>query len=81
MLPEVAEQEKIKDVIQCGIQICSLQLYSEARGVQMEICPCKADHAESEILCSMHLINPLTPELNLSAQRCLTRSFTRDFPS
>jgi hypothetical protein len=24
-------------------------------------------------------INPLTPELNLSAQRCLTRFFTGDF--
>jgi hypothetical protein len=26
-------------------------------------------------------INPLTPELNPSAQRCLTRFFTRDFAS
>jgi hypothetical protein len=27
------------------------------------------------------LINPLTPELNRSAQRCLTRFFTGDFAS
>jgi hypothetical protein len=27
------------------------------------------------------LINPLTPELNLSAQRCLTRYFIEDFGS
>jgi hypothetical protein len=26
-------------------------------------------------------INPLTPELNLSAQRCVTRFFTGDFAS
>jgi hypothetical protein len=26
-------------------------------------------------------INPLTPELNLSVQRCLTRFFTGDFAS
>jgi hypothetical protein len=26
-------------------------------------------------------INPLTPELNLSAQRCLTRFFAGDFAS
>jgi hypothetical protein len=26
-------------------------------------------------------INPLTPELNPSAQRCLTRNFTGDFAS
>jgi hypothetical protein len=28
-----------------------------------------------------HYINPLTPELNPSAQRCLTRYFTGDFAS
>jgi hypothetical protein len=27
------------------------------------------------------LLNPLTPELNPSAQRCLTRFFTGDFSS
>jgi hypothetical protein len=27
------------------------------------------------------MINPLTPELNPSAQRCLTRFFTEDFAS
>jgi hypothetical protein len=27
------------------------------------------------------LFNPLTPELNPSAQRCLTRFFTGDFAS
>jgi hypothetical protein len=27
------------------------------------------------------LVNPLTPELNPSAQRCMTRSFTGDFAS
>jgi hypothetical protein len=27
------------------------------------------------------MINPLTPELNPSAQRCLTRFFTGDFAS
>jgi hypothetical protein len=27
------------------------------------------------------LLNPSTPELNPSAQRCLTRFFTRDFAS
>jgi hypothetical protein len=27
------------------------------------------------------LLNPLTPELNPSAQRCLARFFTRDFAS
>jgi hypothetical protein len=27
------------------------------------------------------LINPLTPELNYSAQRCLTRFFAADFAS
>jgi hypothetical protein len=28
-----------------------------------------------------HKVNPLTPELNPSAQRCLTRIFTGDFAS
>jgi hypothetical protein len=28
-----------------------------------------------------NIINPLTPELNPSAQRCLTRFFTGDFAS
>jgi hypothetical protein len=32
------------------------------------------------VLRSAH-INPLTPELNPSAQRCLKRLFTRDFAS
>jgi hypothetical protein len=30
---------------------------------------------------TLRLFNPLTPELNLSAQRCLTRFFTGDFAS
>jgi hypothetical protein len=30
---------------------------------------------------SILVINDLTPELNLSAQRCMTRFFTRDFDS
>jgi hypothetical protein len=30
---------------------------------------------------SSQWINPLTPELNPSAQRCLTRFFTGDFSS
>jgi hypothetical protein len=29
----------------------------------------------------MAILNPLTPELNSSAQRCLTRFFTGDFSS
>jgi hypothetical protein len=29
----------------------------------------------------VNIINPLTPELNPSAQRCLMRFFTRDFAS
>jgi hypothetical protein len=29
----------------------------------------------------IQFINPLTPELNPSAQRCLTRFFTGDFAS
>jgi hypothetical protein len=29
----------------------------------------------------VHRLNPLTPELNPSAQRCLTRFFTGDFAS
>jgi hypothetical protein len=33
------------------------------------------------ILSNSFFINPLTPELNPSAQRCLTRSFTADFAS
>jgi hypothetical protein len=34
------------------------------------------------IIASFHVvINPLTPELNPSAQRCLTRFFTGDFAS
>jgi hypothetical protein len=35
-------------------------------------------------MCIIHIyfrINPLTPELNPSAQRCLTRFFTGDFAS
>jgi hypothetical protein len=31
--------------------------------------------------CIHGLFNPLTPELNPSAQRCLTRYFTGDFAS
>jgi hypothetical protein len=31
--------------------------------------------------CVKFWFNPLTPELNLSAQRCLTRFFTGDFAS
>jgi hypothetical protein len=33
---------------------------------------------EATIAC---VVNPLTPELNPSAQRCLTRFFTGDFVS
>jgi hypothetical protein len=29
----------------------------------------------------IYIFNPLTPELNPSAQRCLTRIFTADFAS
>jgi hypothetical protein len=32
-------------------------------------------------LLALHYVNPLTPELNLSSQRCLTRFFTWDFAS
>jgi hypothetical protein len=32
-------------------------------------------------LLNSQTINPLTPELNPSAQRCLTRFFTGDFAS
>jgi hypothetical protein len=39
---------------------------------------CKADQKTS---CGMQAVNPLTPELNPSAQRCLTRFFTGDFAS
>jgi hypothetical protein len=34
-----------------------------------------------KVVRSAHGINPLTPELNPSAQRCLTRFFTGDFAS
>jgi hypothetical protein len=34
-----------------------------------------------EVLRPMRLVNPLTPELNPSAQRCLPRFFTGDFAS
>jgi hypothetical protein len=37
--------------------------------------------ARSMKLCKVAPINPLTPELNPSAQRCLTRFFTGDFSS
>jgi hypothetical protein len=33
------------------------------------------------ITAPMETFNPLTPELNPSAQRCLTRFFTGDFAS
>jgi hypothetical protein len=35
-------------------------------------------HCEESV---SYKINPLTPELNPSAQRCLTRLFTGDFAS
>jgi hypothetical protein len=35
--------------------------------------------SELPLLC--WLVNPLTPELNPFAQRCLTRFFTEDFAS
>jgi hypothetical protein len=39
-------------------------------------------HSEALVLDNnMHIINPLTLELNPSAQRCLTRFFTGDFAS
>jgi hypothetical protein len=31
--------------------------------------------------CGMQAVNPLTPELNTSPQRCLTRFFNGDFAS
>jgi hypothetical protein len=33
----------------------------------------------SNVFCVTEIVNPLTPELNPSAQRCLTRFFTGDF--
>jgi hypothetical protein len=36
---------------------------------------------QRNVLCVTETINPLTPELNPSAQRCLTRFFTGDFAS
>jgi hypothetical protein len=33
----------------------------------------------SNVFCVTETVNPLTPELNPSAQRCLTRFFTGDF--
>jgi hypothetical protein len=41
-------------------------------------------HRSSNSCCRFHnsgVLNPLTPELNPSAQRCLTRFFTGDFSS
>jgi hypothetical protein len=37
--------------------------------------------ANSESPLQAQMLNPLTPELNLSAQRCLTRLFIGDFAS
>lgn len=50
------QNKKSKDLVQCAIQIFSLQLCSEARGVQTEMCPCRAVRAESERLCSVYFI-------------------------
>jgi hypothetical protein len=36
---------------------------------------------QTNCLTFLSAFNPLTPELNPSAQRCLTRFFTGDFPS
>jgi hypothetical protein len=40
---------------------------------------CKTGHPQPVL--TNYRFNPLTPELNPSAQRCLTRFFTRDFAS
>jgi hypothetical protein len=42
---------------------------------------CVASALNSVILCNILLNKPLTPELNPSAQCCLTRFFTGDFAS
>jgi hypothetical protein len=48
---------------------CNLFFFPKAR-----------DHVLDPYISSLY-INPLTPELNPSAQRCLTRFFTGDFAS
>jgi hypothetical protein len=36
---------------------------------------------KTNALIAFNIIDPLTPDLNTSAQRCLTRFFTGDFAS
>jgi hypothetical protein len=48
--------------------------------ISFTICT-ETEECQGSKTASVYLLKPLTPELNLSAQRCLTRFFNGDFDS